>query len=198
MRQWSTKKKVLALVGLSLCTWVAATMSWSHFYPAHQHCSKALAAALMRYAQDHQGRYPSHTNGFGDALLLLVKTGDADVSLLVAPGDDGRIYNEFLTNGQNVPEENCTRIYIQGLTDSLQCDVAMMFDKRPTRGGDHFRSPWGTPMRDVVMSSGLVKFIPEKRWPIFASEQIEELVKLDLNRAELERLFGIKSEGIPR
>jgi hypothetical protein len=38
----------------------------------HQHCIKCSGMILRTYATDHGGKYPVHTNGFGDALALLV------------------------------------------------------------------------------------------------------------------------------
>jgi hypothetical protein len=38
------------------------------------------------YARDHHGEYPYHTNGFGDALLLLVRSNYTYVAMITAPG----------------------------------------------------------------------------------------------------------------
>lgn len=153
---------------------------------------------LQFYAEDHQGKFPYHTNGFGDALLLLLKEEiETNPRMLTAPGDDGGVFKECLANHANVDETKCTRIYIQGLskTEIGEYPVAIVFDAYPTPGGDHFRRPWGEPTRDVIMADGLVEFVREKTWPGFATNQIERLVKLGLNRSELEKLFGVDSQG---
>lgn len=168
-----------------------------HFnlFRAHQHCSKGLGLLLRQYASTHYGNYPVHSNGFGDALLLLIKDDDHDdVRHLVAPGDDGKMLLECLAKHLDVPEEKCSRIYIQELSEKNADDgVALVFDAYPTPGGDHFRRPWGEPIRDVVMADGSVEFIPEERWPAFAQDQIERLVRLGHGRSELEKLYGVKS-----
>jgi len=44
------------------------------------------------------------------------------------------------------------------------------------------------------MSDGSVRSVYEKRWPAFATEQTERLVKIGFKRDELERLFGVRSK----
>lgn len=204
MKKWSCKKRWLVGVVASLCAlpvlWFGCVFAIGYFnlFHAHEHCSKILSAGLQLYAEDHHGKFPYHTNGFGDALLLLLKEEiETEPRILTAPGDEGGIFKACLANGANVDETKCTRIYIQGLsrTEIGESPVAMVFDAYPTPGGDHFRRPWGEPTRDVVMTDGIVEFIREKNWPGFATNQIERLVKLGLKRSDLEKLFGVDSQG---
>jgi hypothetical protein len=202
MKTWSRKKRWLvgvttALVFLLLaCIGGLLAVGYFNIFHAHEHCSKGLSLDLRQYAMDHFGQFPHHTNGFGDALLLLVTDGvSPDVRAITAPGDDGTIFKECLAKGLNVPEEKCSRIYIQGLAETNAYDgVALAFDGYPTPGGDHFRRPWGDPTRDVVMADGSVQFIHENRWPAFAQDQIERLALLGFKRDELEKLFGVRSK----
>ena len=201
MKEWMKKRWWLLLTALIVLPLLAYAglflIGMFNLFHAHEHCSKGTGLALRSYASDHEGRYPFHTNGFGDAILLVLKENPSeDVRLFTAPGDDGGMLKNCLEKGLDVPEEECTRIYIQGLSETnAQDQVVMMFDKYPTRGGDHFRRPWGPLIRDVIMSDGFVRFMPEKRWPAFAREQIELLVKLGFNRPELERLFNVQSRA---
>jgi len=49
------------------------------------------------YANEHDDRYPFHTNGSGDAILLLLKENSPEYArLFTAPGDDGRLLKECL------------------------------------------------------------------------------------------------------
>lgn len=201
MKAWFRKKRWLlgAMASLLLLALLAFgglfVIGRFNLFHAHEHCIKGLGLAFRMYAVDHDGRYPFHTSGFGDALLLLVKDGQLpDPGGITAPGDDGAVFNECLQKGTDVPEERCSRVYIQGLSESNAYDnVVIAFDRYPTRGGDHFRRPWGPPMRDVVLSDGSVQFLHEKRWPAFAREQIELLVKLGFKRSELEKLFEVRT-----
>lgn len=205
MKQWLKKRWRLLMVAVIVLPLLAYAGSFLigmfNLFHAHEHCSKVAGSAFSGYASDHKGKYPFHTNGFGDALLLLLKDGYTDVRFVTAPGDDGRVLKECLEKGLDVPEDKCSRVYLQGLSeDDMNGNVVMMFDKYPTPGGDHFRRPWGRPMRDAVMCGGRVEFITEERWPVFAREQIERLVNLGFKRSELERLFGVpsgKSASVP-
>ena len=189
---------VLSLLALVLL-YAARDVAVAFFNPfhAHEHCIQVLGSAFHFYANDHEGKYPYHTNGFGDALLLLVKEDQLPgPDWITAPGDDGKMFKECLEKGLDVPEEKCTRIYIQGLSESNANDnVVMVFDKYPTRGGDHFPRPWGRPSRDVVMSDASGESVLEERWPAFANEQIERLVKIGFKRTELEKLFGLQPKA---
>lgn len=203
MKKWPRKKSwVTVLVTLVILPllWYGGMFAIGYFnlFGAHQHCSKGLSLSLRQYAGENEGKFPFHTNGFGDALLLLLKEDlVTDSRTLTAPGDDGRMFNECLTNGANVDETKCSRIYIQGLseTNTGEHAVALAFDAYPTPGGDHGRRPWGEPIRDVVMADGSVEFIHEKNWPKFATNQINCLVELGMSRSEMETLFGIDSKG---
>jgi hypothetical protein len=204
MKKWSRKKRWLVGMVTSLgclpLLWFGGAFAIGYFnlFHAHEHCSKGLGLALRIYSGDHEGNFPYHTNGFGDALLLLLKEDMVtDPRTLTAPGDDGRMFKECRSKGLDVDETKCSRIYIQGLSETKigEYSVAIVFDAYPTPGGDHFRRPWGEPTRDVVMADGSVEFVYEKNWPRFATNQIERLAKLGLNRDELEKLFGIDIHG---
>ena len=203
MKKWSRKKRCLVGVtaGLAflLLAGVGGTFAIGYFnlFHAHEHCSKGLSLGLRAYANDNEGRFPNHTNGFGDALLLLLKEGHVmEPRTLTAPGDDGQMFKDALEKGLDVDETKCSRIYIPGLAETNLYDgVALAFDAYPTRGGDHFRCPWGKPIRDVAMADGSVEFINEESWPRFATNQIERLVKIGLDRIEMEQVFGVDSLG---
>src|SRR5215510_15404800 len=99
----------------------------------HAHCIAAAGSTLSLYANKHEGRFPFHTNGFGDALILLLRwTGDLNPYFITGANDDGRIFRNALVNGTDVREELCSRIYIQGLAQSNDGRIAILFDKRPS------------------------------------------------------------------
>ena len=65
-------------------------------FHAHEHCIKQAGLAFHTYARDHDGRLPYDTNGFGNALLLLVKGGYLgdikgvnSIGPVTGPGDQG-------------------------------------------------------------------------------------------------------------
>ncbi|MGV3774623.1 MAG: hypothetical protein ACO1QB_17115, partial [Verrucomicrobiales bacterium] len=82
----------------------------------HEHCIKIAGSAFRNYATDHEGQFPYHTNGFGNALLLMVGegyfgdiNGSYSVNYLTAPGDNGEVYRRALQTDEAIPEEKCSR-----------------------------------------------------------------------------------------
>lgn len=165
---------------------------------AHKHCIKQTGIAFRVYAADHEGRFPADTNGFGNALLLLVKggflgdtNGHYSVGPITGPGDDGEVFREALRTGQRIPEEKCSRVYIQGLSETNNPQIVILFDKKPTMGGDHFRRPWGPLLREVCFVDGSMQRILEKSWAAFSSNQVELLVGDGFDRATAKHYFQI-------
>jgi hypothetical protein len=142
----------------------------------HQHCMKGAALGLRMYASEHGGKFPFHTNGFGDALLLFAKEEPLGFKLVTGPGDDGELFKRALTNPINIPEEQCSRIYVQGLSESNNPSIVLLFDRHATRGGDHRRSPFAKYVREVGFLDGAMQVIRRENWPEFAAKQIELLV----------------------
>jgi hypothetical protein len=179
---------LLALVLMLMLLLVGAL--WFNLFHAHEHCIKGTGLSLRTYAIDHYGRFPFHTNGFGDAVVLLLKEEPEDARLFTAPGDDGSLYKECMRTGAHMPEERCTRVYVQGLSDSNNPQIALVFDRYPTRGGDHFRRPWGPLQREVGMLDGSMVTVREEKWPEFRARQIELLVAEGISRPQAERLYA--------
>lgn len=157
----------------------------------HQHCIKNSGSLLRGFAIDHGGKFPVHTNGFGDALALLVaeSTYYPDAArYFVGVGDDGAWLRAAATNGSNVSEDRCTRIYVQGLDES-KYQLAILFDRYAVRGGDHFRSIFQPYVREVCMADGSMQVIRQENWAAFASNQVELLVGEGISRATAEAYY---------
>jgi hypothetical protein len=187
-----TKRRVVWGLGIGLPALALMLLAIPMFnlFHAHEHCIKGTGLSLRTYALDHGGRFPFHTNGFGDAILLLIKELGDDPRLFTAPGDDGRLFKECLKTGAHMPEDRCTRAYVQGLSDTNNFEIALVFDRYPTRGGDHFRRPWGPLLREVAMLDGSMEVIREEKWPEFRRKQIELLVGEGISRARAEKLYA--------
>lgn len=156
--------------------------------PVHQHCIKAAGSALQMYATDHGGVFPVHANGFGDALALSAAEEYDDGHCLVGADDDASWLKAAATNKTDVPEELCTRIYVQGLNPS-QCELAVLFDRYAVRGGDHFRSRRREYLREVCMADGSMQTITTNRWFAFVTNQVELLVQAGIPRATAEAYY---------
>jgi hypothetical protein len=147
------------------------------FKYVHQHCIKSAGLDFHMYAGQHHGQLPFSTNGFGNALLELVDTNYlAEIKLICGPGDDGHIFLEALKNNSIVPEEKCSRVYIQGLSDANDPQICILFDRNSCPGGDHFRSPWGHRVREACLLDGSMQIIRDEDWPEFSKKQVELLV----------------------
>lgn len=156
----------------------------------HQHCMKISGMTLRIYATDHEGRFPTHTNGFGDALALLVMMDPDVAQYFVGVGDNADWLRAAATNHTDVPEDICTRTYVQGLTESNNTEIAILFDKYAVRGGDHFRDAPGQPyLREVCLLAGFTQMITLNQWSAFASNQVELLVKEGIPRKTAEAYY---------
>ena len=149
----------------------------------HQHCIKITGSAFRLYADDHQGQLSFSTNGFGNALLQLVSSNYLPgVAWTCGPDDDGHIFKEALKNNSVVPEDQCSRVYIQGLSESNDGNICILFDRNSCKGGDHFRSPWGHRVRELCLLDGSMQIIRDEDWPDFSRKQVELLVAAGFSR----------------
>jgi hypothetical protein len=160
----------------------------------HAHCIKCAGMGLTGYARSHSGKFPYSPKGYPDALLLL----DPDYyCALTGPGYSPEPLIRAKRNGTPLNEEDCGRVYIQGLTTESKHRIVILFDKLPTLGGDHCGLPariWAAPGREVCNWDGSMTFIPEAQWREFARQQVELLVEDGFDRAEVARLYGLTPE----
>lgn len=183
------------LLALGLLILLACYFVRTHprvFMNTHAHCIKAAGLALMQYASAHQGRFPHHSRGYGNALLLV---DEGYFSVLTGPGYDAAPLREAQRAGKELPEEECGRVYIQGLTQNSNPQIALLFDKLPTPGGDHCHLPvrlWAPPGREVWLVGMNHIFVQESQWPEFTENQVELLVQEGFDRQEAVRLFSSK------
>jgi hypothetical protein len=162
------------------------------FMDTYRHCIKAALLELERYADEREGRYPFHPRDYGNAVLL---TSDDSLHAFTGPGYDPAPLREAKRTGKDLREEECGRVYVQGLTRKSNPDLALLFDKLPTPGGDHCPLPvrlWAALGREVLLVGSGHSFVPERDWPEFARKQVELLVQEGYDRQEAERLYASK------
>jgi hypothetical protein len=160
------------------------------FMDTHRHCIKAAGMELEQYASEHEGRFPYHPKGYGNALLLM---HEDCFHTLTGPGYDAAPLREAKRTGNEFPEEACGRVYIQGLTKKSNPEIALLFDKLPTPGGDHCPLPFrvlASLGREVWLIGAGHIYVPEREWPEFTRKQVELLVREGFERQEAERLFA--------
>jgi hypothetical protein len=160
------------------------------FMNAHEHCIKLAALELHQYASEHQGRFPFDPRGYGDALLLML---EECFHSLTGPGYDAAPLRDARRAGGELAEEECGRVYVQGLTQKSKPEIVLLFDKLPTPGGDHCHFParvWAPLGREVCFVDGSTQFVSESDWSDFAGRQADLLVQEGFDRREAERLFN--------
>jgi hypothetical protein len=86
-------------------------------------------------------------------------------------------------------------VYVQGLSVTNKPEIALLFDKLPTPGGDHCHllsrmfAPLG---REVWTVGNGMRFVPEAKWPSYSKEQIELLVAAGIARKQAEMYYSEK------
>jgi len=164
----------VGVVLLSIVYVRAHPLVFNECFFGHAHCMKSAGLGLESYAADHGGRFPFHTNGCAAALALAVAGGYCCDSELTGPG-------------------YVTRVYVQGLSRANDGQLAMLFDKVPTPGGDHchffqrMRAPLG---REVYTIGNGMRFIPQREWSKFSIEQVNLLVAAGIRRREAEDYYS--------
>jgi hypothetical protein len=158
----------------------------------HAHCMKIATMTLLNYAAHHNGQFPVHPGGYGDALLLL---DEETYHTLTGPGFDPSTFHEAKIKGVHLPEEKCGRVYIQGLASKMNPDIVILFDKIPTPGGDHAHFPyrlWAPLRREVGYIDGHTGAIDETAWAQFSLDQVELLVQNGIPKNQARRLWGLE------
>lgn len=177
-----------------LCTCYVRThpLVFNESFLWHAHCIVGGGLSLEAYAHEHGGHFPYHTNGYGDALLLVNDGWDA---ALTGPGYDTQVFERARRTGENAPESEFGRVYVQGLRDTDNAEIGILFDKLPTPGGDHCHFPRRliAPLaREVWTIGGGTRVIAESEWPAYAKKQIELLVAAGIPRAQAEMYYAEK------
>jgi hypothetical protein len=164
---------------------------FSDAFLEHDHCIDMASGALLQYVLE-TGKYPAHTNGYGDALALLSGNYVNGFGPLNGPGFDDEAIMRFIRSGKDVPEELCGRIYIQGFTTNNDAGIAILFDKLSSPG-DHvhgFKRMSSPYRRDVVFLGGGDDNVLDKDWAAFVRQQVELLVKAGFTRRDAYRLYA--------
>ena len=162
---------------------------------SHAHCIKGGGLGLEGYAHEHGGMFPFHTNGYGDALVLV---NDGWDEALTGPGYDAKVFERVRKTDEDAPESQFGRVYVQGLSLIDNREIAILFDKLPTPGGDHchlFRRMFALLGREVWTLGGGMRFISETKWPAYAEEQIELLVAAGIARKQAEMYYSEKPKS---
>jgi hypothetical protein len=188
----------LAIAAVVVTCWVyVAThpLVFNESFISHAHCITQAGLSLRQYSVEHYGKFPFHTNGYGDALLLLIRDKYTNSDPLTGAGYESSVFDRALTNDTDVPESECGRVYIQGLTESSNPEIVLLFDKLPTPGGDHCHGLARLTAhlcREVALVDGSHQRIREADWPEFSRKQVQLLMKEGFSREQAEIIYREK------
>ena len=182
---------VFVIIFISIVIYIKThPLVFNESFLEHAHCMAAVYIGLSFYAGENNGIYPYSSKGYADGLELTSEKYPCPW-MLTGPGYTEKIPDKLRKN--NIPENMCGRVYIQGLKQDDDGDIAIVFDKLATPGGDHCHllsrmlSPLG---REVQCISGQKKFISENQWKDFSKEQIELLVKAGIPKEKAEWYYN--------
>jgi len=187
----------LAVIPLAVIYVRAHPLVFNESFWGHAHCIKGGGIALNMYADDHEGKFPHHASGYGDALLLMTNEVAGWWETLTGPGYTAQPFLHALATRTHLSEEACGRVYVQGLSETNNPEVALLFDKLPTPGGDHchgFARLTRPLVREVWTIGRGHQIIRESEWQAFAQGQVNLLVEAGLSRREAERLYAPASK----
>ena len=135
-------KKILLIVLIPLCVLigVGATWLWYEIKYDHRHCIVQVGLAFPIYSSEHFGQLPFSTNGFGDALLKLLKEDPTVINSICGPDDDGHLFKEALENNSIVPEEKSSSRISRLPSPIIQAS---------RNGCPHGERPWSPPLQEL-------------------------------------------------
>jgi len=156
----------------------------------HAHCMPQAASLFRLYAEENGGRFPFHANGYGDALLMTTPDR-AWLYCLTGPGYGTSAFEEALSSNGNVDENRCGRVYVQGLSETNDARIAILFDK-VAAPPDHCHFPqrlWQGHVREVLFVDGDWRAVPVAQWLDFARQQVDFLVEAGFSKEHGQKLY---------
>ena len=192
-RSWLLKLAATVMVAVVLAVWYVKShpLVFNESLWQHAHCMPQAGLAFKTYALDHEGRFPYSTNGYGDALLLMTNEMGNFWAGFTGPGYDSGVFAEAARTGRHIPEQACGRVYVQGLSETNNPEIALLFDK-VAAPPDHCHFPrrfwWGF-VREVCFVDGSWRMVPVAEWSDFARRQVELLVADGFPRAQAQQLY---------
>jgi hypothetical protein len=111
---------------------------------------------------------------------------------LTGPGHSTQVFAEAWASKSDVDEALCGRVYVQGLDETSDPGIVVLFDKIAAPP-DHCHFPrrlWAGFVREVCFVDGSWRAVPLDPWGAFAQKQINLLVEAGFARGNAERLYG--------
>jgi hypothetical protein len=164
--------KSLAITATVLLFLGGAPYAWYRYtfpYGYNHCCLKCLGLALLQYAEEHDGHFPTG-GGCPEASLSLLYRGhyDMDAHILCGKTKSADAAREILERGELLGPDTCDWHYVEGLTLSDDPRLALVWDKVGL-GHDAQRLSGGG--HSVLFVTCFEEVIPGSEWPHFLEEQ---------------------------
>jgi hypothetical protein len=176
---------ILILFIISIVIYVKThPLVFNESFIEHAHCMSQVGLALRMYSARNNDNFPYSEKGYADGLA---KASEYCSWIVTGPGYKRVLSDDF--GKEDVSEDLCGRVYIQGLKENDDCDIAILFDKLATPGGDHCHFigrmiySYG---REVLFIDGHHEFIKNEQWDDFVENQIKLLVKAGIPKEKAE------------
>ena len=182
-------KASLVLGACALLVLIAGALWYQHTFPyGKSHCcSKQLGMALLIYAQDHNGAFPSG-GPTPEASLGLLYSNYADANVLRGKTVPLEVTKRALEVDGKLGPESTGWHYVEGLNESDDSRVAVIWDKvglghnGQLIDGGH----------EVVFLDGSTQYVSRSAWPKFLEDQKQLLA------ARTEKAQSTKDESAGR
>ncbi len=177
---------MLGFGGLVLALALAAWGWWRYTFPyGYSHsCSKALGMSLRIYADERSGWLP-HGLATPEASLSLLVTNDPTIQqLLRGKNVPQKVVDETLARDRFLGPESCGWHYVEGLRESDDPEIAVLWDK--VTGLWHNGNRKGWVMHEVVLLDGSMQFVSREKWPDFVQRQRQLLAETIAKRTKAE------------
>ena len=135
---------------------------WSHC------CNKAIGFALLRYADDHEGHFPSG-GATPEASLSLLLTNYCDLYILRGKTVPLKVAQAAWERNKSLTPDSCGWHYVEGLTKWDDPELAILWDKVP--GLNHNAGRASSGGSEVLFLDGHTSWIPGSQWPDFLTRQ---------------------------
>ncbi len=191
-RYWTRIALVGSLFCIAFCIYYVKShpLVFNESLWQHAHCMPQAASAFRLYAEENGRRFPYHTNGYGDALLMTTPER-AWFYYLTGPGYNTSAFEDALSSNGNVDENRCGRVYVQGLSETNDARIAILFDK-VAAPPDHCHFPqrlWRGYVREVLFVNGDWRTVPVAQWPDFVQQQMGFLMEAGFSKKHAQELY---------
>ena len=155
------------LLAFGILALILGIVGWGFYkknypYGSTHRCSKVLAMELRSFAEENGGKFPASENRDALGLSALLEKSPHFLDLVVGKaGDLDKARQFYEKNGYLLPAHSSWN-YVEGLTSNDY--GALAWEKIPL---GHYGQKQSSNSREVIMTDGMVRYIPEKDWNEF-------------------------------